>query len=83
MLLGLPCVAAKVGGVPDLLSDGEDGILFPGGKTDELAEGVITVMYDSNLSSVLGSHAKRTAMVTHNPDTNFKRLLEIYRSMMS
>ena len=39
MLLGTPVVAAKVGGVASLLSDGEEGILFPAGKVDELAEG--------------------------------------------
>ena len=82
MLLGLPCVAAKVGGIPDLLSDGEDGILFPGGKSDELAEGIKTIFYDAELAQMLGMHARRTARVTHNPDTNFKRLLSIYRSMM-
>ncbi|WP_130836246.1 glycosyltransferase family 4 protein [Lachnoclostridium sp. Marseille-P6806] len=82
MLLGVPCVAAKVGGVPDLLSDGEDGILFPGGKYDELAEGVKALFYDDELARTLGTHARRTAQVTHNPDTNFKRLLSIYRSIM-
>lgn len=30
MLLGVPCVAAAVGGVPDLFTDGEDGIIYPG-----------------------------------------------------
>ena len=32
MLLGVPCVAARVGGIPDLLEDGVDGILFDGCK---------------------------------------------------
>lgn len=30
MLLGLPCVAAAVGGIPDLFEDGIDGILYEG-----------------------------------------------------
>ena len=83
MLLGVPVVAAKVGGVPDLISDGEEGILFPGGKVDELAEGVETVFYDDELAMTLGGYARRRAKQVHNPDTNFKRLIGIYRSMMT
>lgn len=30
MLLGVPCVAAKVGGIPSLFADGQDGILYQG-----------------------------------------------------
>ena len=81
MLLGMPVVAAKVGGIGDLVLDGEEGILFPGGKYDELAEGVKTVFYDEEVAHWLGSNARRRARIRHNPDTNYRRLLEIYRSM--
>ena len=81
MLLGMPVVAAKVGGIGDLVLDGEEGILFPGGKADELAEGVKTVFYEKDLAAWLGGNAKKRAQVRHNPDTNYRRLLEIYRSM--
>jgi glycosyltransferase involved in cell wall biosynthesis len=81
MLLGMPVVAAKVGGIGDLVIDGEEGILFPGGKYDELAEGIKTVFYDDNVADWLGGNARIRAQIRHNPDTNFRRLLEIYRSI--
>lgn len=81
MLLGMPAIAAKVGGIPDLLTDGEEGILFPSGRYMELAEGVKAVFDERELDEILGNNARRRAMITHNPDTNFARLLEIYRSM--
>lgn len=81
MLLGMPVVAAKVGGIPDLITDAEEGILFPGGRWNELAEGVKAVFYDDGLSQQLGAAARKRALITHNPDTNYKRLLEIYKSM--
>ena len=83
MLLGVPVVAAKVGGIPDFVSDGEDGILFPSGRYRELVEGVKTYFYDIGLGEMLGARAKRKAQIIHNPDTNYLRLLEIYRSMLS
>lgn len=35
MLLGMPCVSANVGGIPGIFTDGEDGILYEGYKTDK------------------------------------------------
>ena len=35
------------------------------------------------IGQILGSAAARRARVTHNPDTNFKRLIGIYRSIVS
>lgn len=82
MLLGMPVVAARVGGIPDLVTDREDGLLFSGGHPEELADAVIRILSDRQMAYSLGRHARRAASVRHNPDTNFKRLLEIYRSML-
>lgn len=81
MMLGLPVVASKVGGIADLLDDGREGILFPGGRYQELAEGVKTVFYEPEMAEQLGRAARRRAQMTHNPDTNYRRLLEIYRTI--
>ena len=83
MLLGMPVVAARVGGIPDLITDRENGLLFPGGDPKRLAACVNRVLGDRQLAFSLGHRARRTARVRHNPDTNFKRLVEIYRSMMA
>ena len=81
MLLGMPVVAAKVGGIPDFVEDGEEGILFPGGRYEELALAVQTVFRDNETAVRLGENARARARLTHSPDTNYMRLLEIYRSM--
>ncbi len=81
MLLGMPVIAAKVGGIGDLVNDGEEGILFPSGRYNELAEGVKTIFYDDTVAGWLGENAAQAAKVRHNPDTNFRRLLEVYRSI--
>lgn len=39
MLLGMPCVAADVGGIPSIFNDGEDGILYKGFRNPEIKFG--------------------------------------------
>jgi len=34
---GLPCVAAAIGGIPEMVKDGENGLLFEPGNADDLA----------------------------------------------
>lgn len=46
MAAGRPVIASKVGGIPELIIDGETGILFDSGKSKELAKKIIEVLND-------------------------------------
>lgn len=78
MLLGVPCVSSKVGGVPSLFKDRADGLLYRRDDINALA-GCINLMLDGGeLVEKMRKNARSHAMQTHNPEKNFKRLLEIY-----
>lgn len=81
MLLGMPSVASRVGGVPDFIRHEQTGLLFAPGNTRELAQRVIRIFSDDALAQSLGKEARQFAEITHNPDTNYRRLIEIYRSI--
>jgi glycosyltransferase involved in cell wall biosynthesis len=56
---GRGVVASRVGGIPDVVSDGEEGILVDPGNADELARGLIRVLSEPALAERLGAAAKR------------------------
>lgn len=56
---GLPVVASRVGGVPDLIKDGETGILVAHQDIDGLAKAVIEILKDKKRAKELGSNARR------------------------
>ena len=78
MLLGVPSIAADTGGIPSVFTDKKDGLLFERGNVKALANCVIEMFNDSKMQQVYSENAKRHARKTHDPDTNYHRLLEIY-----
>jgi glycosyltransferase involved in cell wall biosynthesis len=60
MAAGLPCVATNVGGVPDVIENGINGILIPPGREDLLAEALEKVLIDQDLARRLGENAHRS-----------------------
>lgn len=80
MLLGVPVVASKTGGIPDMITDGEDGLLFPVGDTKALAKAIESV-FDKELAGRLSESAKRRARKVHDGESNYRRLLEIYEEI--
>ncbi len=80
MLLGMPCVAANVGGIPSLFTDGEDGILYTGGA-EKLADAVTGMWEEETQMLCYGKNARAHALKTHDKEKNYNRLLEIYRDM--
>lgn len=78
MLLGVPVVSSEVGGVPSLFTDEKEGLFYPVEDVQKLAEQVMRIFADDKLALRLSEAAKIRAAVTHNPQTNYRRLLEIY-----
>ena len=53
-----PVVATRVGGVPDIVRDGEDGILIPVKESIRLAEAIITLLEDKDKRKKMGKSGK-------------------------
>lgn len=81
MLLGVPCVAADVGGVSTMLSHPSEGFLHPSSDPGMLAYNICRVFEMENRAEELGTAASCHAADTHDPEKNLEDLLEIYRRL--
>ncbi len=96
MLLGVPCVSAEVGGVGSIFAGGRDGILYEGFSREDpersgpegaarnaanLAKAVIRMWSDPEKREFYRKNAREHAMRTHDPETNYRRLVEIYEEI--
>jgi glycosyltransferase involved in cell wall biosynthesis len=55
---GLPVVASRVGGLPEMIRDGDNGLLFEEGNLDELTQALARLLADAPLRQEL-AHAGR------------------------
>ena len=81
MLLGVPVVSSEVGGVTSLLEGEKEGLLYRVEDIDKMAEQIIRIFSDDGLALELSAAGKRRAGKTHDPRTNYERLLEIYHEI--
>ncbi len=61
MAAGLPVVSTRVGGIPEVVSDGETGILVPHRDPEALAEAIIALAEDRERRAVMGRAGRRRA----------------------
>jgi glycosyltransferase involved in cell wall biosynthesis len=75
---GRAVVGSRVGGIPDLVRDGENGVLLPPGDTAALAEALARVLGDRELAERLGRGAHQSAGAwTATPEEFARRLREL------
>lgn len=83
MLLGLPCVAANVGGVASLMKDGEEGLLYPAEDTAALSAAILKLLDEPDFACRCGRNARKRAQATHSPEQNSQTMLDIYQSILA
>lgn len=61
MFFGCPCVSTAVGGIPEVVADGETGLLVPFGDAGALARAVESLLRDPARRAAMGAAAQRRA----------------------
>ena len=81
MLLGMPCVASRVGGIPALACDEKEALLYPFEDVQRLAACVCDVFANPEKAEAMGRRARARALETHDAARNTQQLLAIYREV--
>lgn len=82
MLLGMPVIAGRVGGVPSLITHNENGLLYNSHDPFELAGIILENAKDPAGLQLLGKNARETALQRHDPKTIVSTILSTYKKMM-
>lgn len=82
MLVGAPCVAARVGGIPSILRDGFDGLLYHDRDPYALVGAIRRLLVDGNLASSLAASGREAAHRRHDPASVANQLVDTYRDVV-
>mgnify|MGYP003293152124 CR=1 FL=1 len=83
MLIGTPCVASYVGGVPDMAEDGKQALFYRNDDPSLLAWNIKRVFDNDDLVKDLSSNGRERASVTHSPEKNAEQLLNVYKEILA
>lgn len=82
MAYGKPVVGSRMGGIPELVLDGETGFLFEAGRVDDLWGRLDQLMHDGNLRGRLGANARQRVQADFSLDRHNTCLMDIYESIL-
>jgi len=80
-LFGKPVIATRVGGIPDVVKDNENGILIQPGDSKELTRAILRVTNNTELREKLGTHARAYAKTLPTWDELSQNIITIYKAV--
>jgi glycosyltransferase involved in cell wall biosynthesis len=81
MSFGIPILATNVGGVPDIVLDGETGFLVQAGDLEQLYDRLMALIRDPNLRMAMGARGRRLVEQRHTLDKAIERIDVMYGSL--
>jgi glycosyltransferase involved in cell wall biosynthesis len=79
---GKPVIASDLGGMTELVKDGERGLLVPHGDVTALAEGMRWMSANPGKAKDMGKAAQVYAIKTHAPDYHYQKVKQIYEEVI-
>jgi glycosyltransferase involved in cell wall biosynthesis len=80
---GVPVVASAVGGIPELIDDGIDGVLVPDGSADALTSAIVALLRDPVAAAAIGEHGRERVRRDHRAAVQVPKLLDVYRLVLA
>ncbi len=81
MAVGVPVVASRVAGIPELVEDGETGLLFTPSDWDELATRIDSLLGDEALQARLTEQARAKVASEFDTRKSAKEIAELFNSL--
>lgn len=81
-MIGVPIIATNVGGNPEVITHGEDGLLVSDGDVESLTESISSVLYNNGLNVKLTENSQRSS-VRFSLDILVNKTLEVLNNAVN
>jgi len=83
MASGLPCIATSVGGIPEWIENGKNGILIPPRSPEAVADAILQLSKDPDFRSRLGAAARATILARGEWNTLMAQVEKDYQELVN
>jgi len=83
MAAGIPVVATRVGGTPEVIQDGVHGLLVSPGDARAVADAILAILGDAELAARLGANGRRRAKEEFSFEAVVRRTEDLYRGLLA
>ncbi|MBK7863687.1 MAG: N-acetyl-alpha-D-glucosaminyl L-malate synthase BshA [Archangiaceae bacterium] len=80
---GVPVIASRTGGLPELIDDGVNGWLRPVGDVDGMAGRAVALLTDPDLHTRMSAAARESALQRWQPGPQVDRYEALYRALLT
>jgi N-acetyl-alpha-D-glucosaminyl L-malate synthase BshA len=83
MACEVPVIASRVGGIPEVVSDGETGFLSEVGDVEKMANDASKLLADGKLRREMGQRARESAVSRYRTDLVIPQYLDFYNRVLA
>ena len=83
MACEVPVIASRVGGIPEVVNDGETGFLSEVGDVDKMGRDAVRLLADTELRRTMGTRARELALERYRTDIVIPQYIEFYESVLA
>ncbi|HEY9501070.1 MAG TPA: N-acetyl-alpha-D-glucosaminyl L-malate synthase BshA, partial [Pyrinomonadaceae bacterium] len=83
MACEVPVIASRVGGIPEVITDGETGYLSKVGDVDKMAEDAGRLLTDQKLRVEMGKRARESAISRYRTDVVIPQYIKFYEDVIA
>ncbi len=80
MAQGLPVIASRIGGIPEVVDDGVTGILFEPGNAEDLSDKMIWLWEHDDVCRQMGLAGREKAIREYSEGVHYQRLMDVYQA---
>jgi L-malate glycosyltransferase len=82
MACGVPCIGTNIGGIPEVIADGETGFICEVGNVEEIAKRAIQILSDENLYKTMSEKSMKRVKTTFNAHAIVQEYEKIYKNLL-
>jgi len=83
MACEVPVIASRVGGIPEVVTDGENGFLSEVGNVDKMAEDAVRLLTNAELRKQFGENARDSAISRYRTDVVIPKYISFYEKVLA